>query len=40
MKEIVALQMEVFELQRENLALKHQISEREKMGMREPFGYF
>ncbi len=43
MKQIVALQTEVFDLQMENLALKKQIgglSEREKMKRREPHGYY
>lgn len=43
MKQIVALQMEVFDLQTENLALKKQIAglnEREKMARREPHGYY
>src|SRR5258706_16411285 len=43
MKQIVALQTEVFDLQMENLALKKQIaglSEREKMNRREPHGYY
>jgi len=43
MKQIVALQTEVFELQTESLALKKQIialNEREKMTRREPYGYY
>jgi hypothetical protein len=43
MKQIVALQTEVFELQTENLTLKKQIvslSEQEKMTRREPHGYY
>jgi hypothetical protein len=43
MKQIVALQTEVFDLQTENLDLKKQIArinEREKMIRREPHGYY
>src|SRR5271154_4212921 len=42
-KQIVSLQTEVFDLQRENLALKKHISdrtEREKMLRKEPHGYY
>jgi len=40
MKQIIALQTEVFELQTENLALKKQAVEREKMHRKEPHGYY
>ena len=40
MKQIVALQSEVFDLQTENLALKKQATEREKMHRKEPHGYY
>ncbi len=43
MKQIVTLQMEVFDLQTENLGLKKQIAgltDREKMVRREPQGYY
>jgi hypothetical protein len=43
MKQIVALQTEVFDLHLENLALKKQIvalNERAKMTRREPHGYY
>lgn len=40
MKQIVALQIEVFDLQTENLALKKQVTEREKMQRNEPHGYY
>jgi hypothetical protein len=40
MKQIIALQTEVFDLETENLTLKKQATEREKMHRKEPHGYY
>ena len=40
MEQIVELKLEVFELQRENLALKKQFDEQAKMQMNGPWGYY